>query len=156
MVVVDLDMSNITKTPHVHNTLLALIIIQPHLVFHINLTLVLANAPSAITIPLLDAINHHTALLLNHVPIAIEVDLTLTQGVIQIPNINKLSNLLNNQFAIIITLAQQNLNLKQICIIQIPPHVKDEIIKLTLSLVLLGSSTCTIVNNLKKLLHLQN
>ena len=78
MIVIALDMTNITNTPHVHITLLALIIVQPHLVVHINLTLVLAIAPLAIAIPLLDAINHHTSLLLKHVPIAIEADLTPT------------------------------------------------------------------------------
>ena len=41
--------------------------------------LVLSNAPLAITSPLLDAINHHTALHLNHVPIAIEGELALTK-----------------------------------------------------------------------------
>ena len=85
MIVIDLDMINITKTPHVHITLLPPIIIQPQLVVHINLTLVLANAPLAIIIPLLDAIYQHTALLLNLLLIAIEADLTLTQGIIQIP-----------------------------------------------------------------------
>ena len=112
MIIIDLDMINITKTPHVQITLLALLFFQPHLVININLTLVLANAPLAKTIPLLDAINHHTALLLNPVPIAIEVDLTLSQRFIQIPNINLLSIFLNNQFPIFIILPQQNLLLK--------------------------------------------
>ena len=76
MIVIALDMTNITNTPHVHITLLALIIIQPHLVVHLNLNLIPANAPLASAIPLLDPLN--TALLLNHVPIAIEADLTLT------------------------------------------------------------------------------
>ena len=93
MIIIDLDMINITKTPHVQITLLALLFFQPHLVININLTLVLANAPLAKTIPLLDAINHHTALLLNPVPIAIEVDLTLSQRFIQIPKINLPINL---------------------------------------------------------------
>ena len=63
MIVIDLDMIKITKTPHVHITLLALKLIQPHLVVHIKLTIVLANALLAVTIPLLDPLNHHTALL---------------------------------------------------------------------------------------------
>ena len=95
MIVIDLDMINITKTPHVHITHLALIIFRPHFVVfqpiflahiaeHKNLTLVLANAPLAITISLLDAINHHTALLVNHVPIAIEADL-LREELIKFP-----------------------------------------------------------------------
>ena len=87
MLVIDLDMTNITVIPQLHITLLAHIFIQPHLVVHINLTLVLANAPLGTTIPVLDAIKHHTALLLNNVPIAIEADLTLTQEIIQIPNV---------------------------------------------------------------------
>ena len=46
---------------------LARTIIQQCLVVHINLTLVLANAPLVITTPLLDAIIHHIVHLLNHV-----------------------------------------------------------------------------------------
>ena len=67
---------------------------------------------SPITVPLLDLINHHTALLLNHVPIAIEADLTPTRRIIQIPTSSLLSILLNNQFPIFITPPQQNLFLK--------------------------------------------
>ena len=111
MIVIDLDMTNITKTPHVHIILLALIIIQPQLVVQLNLTLFFVNAPLAITIPLLDAINHHTALLLNHIPIAIEADLTLCQEFIQLSNTNLLSILLNNQFSIVITLPPQEKNM---------------------------------------------
>ena len=111
MIVFHLDMITITKTPHVHCTLLALIIFQPHLVVHIDFTPVLVNAPLAVIIPLSDSINHNTALLLNHVLIAIEADLTLTQGNNQIPNINLLTILLNNQFPIFITLPREKLNL---------------------------------------------
>ena len=40
MIVTHLTLNNITETPHIHNTLLTPIIIQPHLVVHINLTFV--------------------------------------------------------------------------------------------------------------------
>ena len=90
VIVINLAMINITTPPHVHITLLALIKFQPHLVVLIKLTLVLAIATLAIQFLLLDAINHHTALLLIHVLFAIEADFTLTQGIIQIPNKNLL------------------------------------------------------------------
>ena len=61
MIVIELDMINITKTRHVHITLLVPIRYQ-----RINLTLALTNAPLVIRIPLLDAINHLTALLQSH------------------------------------------------------------------------------------------
>ena len=83
-------------------------LLRTHLHIMIVNCSVLANAPLVITIPLLDAIIHHTALLLNHVTMAIESDLTLTQGFIQIPNVNLISILFNNQFPIFITLPQQN------------------------------------------------
>ena len=124
MIVIDLVMINIIKTPpHVHYTLLALLIIQPHIVVYINLTLVLVNALLLIRIPLLDPINHHVVLLLNHSQIAIEVDLILTQGIIRILNTKLLWTLLNSQLPIFIILPEQNLNLKLLCIIQRPPHV---------------------------------
>ena len=86
MIVIDLDMINLTKTPpHAHIIILALILIQPPLVTDINLTFVPMNALLAIRTLLLDAINHHTALLLNHALIATEAAFTLTRGIIQIP-----------------------------------------------------------------------
>ena len=113
MIVTDLVMINIIKTPpHVHFILLAPIIIQPHLVVHINLTLVRVKAPLAIITHLLDAKKHPIALLLNHVLIDIEADLTRTQGIVQIPITNLLSILLNHQFLIFIILPEQNLNSK--------------------------------------------
>ena len=57
-----------------HTVIHAQIIYQYPLIVQINFTLV--NAPLVITTPLLDAIYHHIVLLLNHVLIAIDVDLT--------------------------------------------------------------------------------
>ena len=94
MIVIDLVIIKNTKTLfHVHIILLASIILQHLLLVHINLTLHLVNAPLAIIIPLSDAINHHSVLLLNYVLITIEVDLTLTQEITQILNINLISHL---------------------------------------------------------------
>ena len=106
MIVIDPDMINITKTRHVHFSLLAPVIFQTHLVVLINLTLVLTNAPLVIIIP------RFYALLLNHVLIAFNDDLTLTKATVQIPITNLLSILLNNQFLIFIILPQKNLNLE--------------------------------------------
>ena len=91
MSVTDLVLINIIKTPlHVHIILLAPIMIQPHLVVHINHTVVRVNAPLVILTPLLDAIYHPIALRLNRVLIAIGANLTLTQEHIHIPIINLL------------------------------------------------------------------
>ena len=112
-IVIDLGMINKTKTPpHVFSINLALNILQPRLVVHINLTFVLGNAPLAIKTPLLDDINHPIALLVNHLLIDIETDLTRTHEFIQIPITNLLSIALNNQFLIFIIPYQHILNLK--------------------------------------------
>ena len=122
-----------------HIILLAPNTIQHHLVVHINLALVLVNGPLAIITPLLDAINHHFFLLLSHVLIAIEIDLSLTQEITLILNINLISIFLNNQLPIFIILPQRNPILKSICIIQTPPYVfKVQKFKLMLSLLLLA------------------
>ena len=97
MIVIDLGMTNIITNllpnhiilPHVP------IITLPLLVVHSNITLVLANAPLAITTPLLNDITLPTVLLLNHVMIAIVVDRHHFQNYTLIFNINPLLTLLN-------------------------------------------------------------
>ena len=106
MIVIDLDMINKTKLLlTLKIVILALILIQPDLVVNINLTLVPVNALLTIKSLVLEAINHHTAVLLNHALIATEAALTITNGIIQMPNINLLSILLNNQIPIFISLS---------------------------------------------------
>ena len=82
--VIDLDMTNIiTKTPTNHTLLLHVhIILLPLLVVHPNSILVLVNVPLVIITPLLNDTTLLTALLLNHVTIAIVVDHIPTQNLL--------------------------------------------------------------------------
>ena len=84
--------------------LLAHTMILPLLVVHPNILIVLVIAPLVIITPLLNDINFHTILLLNHVLIATVVDRTQIQKTTLIFNINPLLILLNHlhQFSIVI------------------------------------------------------
>ena len=110
-------MSNIiTKPPSNHTLLLYVqIVIILLLLVHPNFILVLMNAPLVIITPLLNDTTLLTALLLNHVMIAIVVDHIQTQKTTLIFNINPLLILhthLHHLFKVIIL---QNPNLKLIC-----------------------------------------
>ena len=84
-------MINITITLHINLILLdAHIIILIPLVVHLNITLVLVNVPQILTpLPSTDIILL-IVLLLNHVMIAIVVDLIQARTTILKPNINPL------------------------------------------------------------------
>ena len=84
-------MINITIILHINHILLhAHIIILIPLVVHLNFTLVLVNVPQNLKpLPLTDTILL-IVLLLNHVMIAIVVDLIQTRTTILKPNINHL------------------------------------------------------------------
>ena len=90
-IVIDLDMINITITLQINLILLhAHIIVLTPLVVHPNITLVLVNFPQISTpLPSTDTILL-IVLLLNHVIIAIVVDLIQTHTTILKPNINPL------------------------------------------------------------------
>ena len=78
MIATDFAVTSMMKNLlHEHIILLAHITFLHPLVAHLSVTLVLANAHLAATTPLLDDINQHIVLLLNHVLSAIEVDHTL-------------------------------------------------------------------------------
>ena len=96
MIVTDLALTNIIyNLLQDRSILLIQTIIQHPLVALINLTLVLANAFPVITTPLLDAINHHIVLLLNHVMTATAV-VTSNQNHTQITNTNPMLDLVSN------------------------------------------------------------
>ena len=114
--VIDLDMTNIiTKTPTNHILLLHVqIIILPPLVVHLKVTLVLVNVSQVIITPLLNDTTLLTALILNHVTIAIVVDQFQIQRTTLNFNINPLLILLTHQHRLFKVFLLQNSNLKLI------------------------------------------
>ena len=114
-------MINIIKNfLHDHNILHAEIIIQLPLVVQLILTLALANALLVLTTPLLDAINNHIVLLLNHAMTATAVALALIQNHTQITKTNPLLVLFNNPLQKLTIPHPRNLSLKLTCIILTP------------------------------------
>ena len=117
-IMIDLDMTNTTiKILTNHILLHAHIITLIPLVVHPNITLVLVNVPQILLILPLKDIILLTALLLNHVMIAIAVDLIQTQTTTLNPNINPLSILHIPLHRLFNPLLNQNPFLKSICII---------------------------------------
>ena len=90
-IVIDLDMINFTIILHINHILPhAHTIVLIPLVVHLNITLLLVNVPQILTpLPSTDTILL-IVLLLNHVMIAIVVDLIQTRTTILKPNINHL------------------------------------------------------------------
>ena len=115
--VIDLDMTNIiTKTPTNHTLLLHVhIVILPLLVVHLNIIFVSVNAPLVIITLLLSDTTLLTALLLNHVTIAIVVDHIPTQKTTLVFNITPLLILLTHLLHLFKVIFLQNPTLKLIC-----------------------------------------
>ena len=114
--VIDLDITNIiTKTNTNHTLLHVRIIILSLLVVHLNITFVLVNAPLVIITPPLNDTTLLTALLLNHVTIAIVVDHIQTPRTTLNFNVNPLLILLTHLHHLFKVILLRNPNLKLIC-----------------------------------------
>ena len=112
--VINLDMTNIIpKTPTNHTLVLHVhIIILPFLVVHLIIILVLVNVPQVIITPPLNDTTLLTALLLNHVTIAIVEDHIQIQRKTLNFNINPLLSLLTHQLRLFKVILLQNPTLK--------------------------------------------